>query len=707
MDENTNKVTQYASISIVEVETDNPFGTGFISHTHGARIISISPDSKWIAFAGWDESIQVCELLEGGRSLTYRGHKNRVHTLEWSPNGKWIASASMDNGQHAPADSDIQIWEPTTGQLISHTPCNDKHAISLAWSPDSAHLAFGTWRSTVHLLQPLTGETKLIHQAPHQTGLWITAVAWSPDGTRLASSASDGAVEVWHVNDGSTICRYLGHFSGVNAVAWSPDGISIASGGDDKTIQVWNASTREPISTYKHHDKRIMNVAWSRDGQRVRSGSWDGSICECNAHTGEHLTSFHFPPSFEARATIFAWNTDATIYAMGLEDRKVAVADMIAGNLLFCRAPAPPVELMGQGHKEQQDSIRNSIRSGQSRSIPVWGMGNAEKDIVVYRGHSGAVKSAAWSPDSQLIASGGHNNTLHIWDTTHATLRTICHGHLDPVVAVAWSPDGQKLISGSLDTTIRLWDASTGHSIADYRGHTAAISSLAWSPATSASPDSPNTTRIASSSEDGTVQIWDTEHNIALTYRGHQGPITTIAWSPDARFIASGGEDKTVQIWDATTGETFYTYRGHIAAIMSVAWSPDSKRIVSSSDQGHPIAADGTPLLDEASKVHIWDALTGNNPVFCNDDPLHTRTPAVAWSPNGSFVAAGNIFGQIKVYDPTTGETIAAIHTHLRGHGKNQQSGSTLSLSWSPNGHRLAASFSGGLIYIWPIKEAS
>ncbi len=101
-------------------------------------------------------------------------------------------------------------------------------------------------------------------------------------------------------------------------------------------------------------------------------------------------------------------------------------------------------------------------------------------------------------------------------------------------------------------------------------------------------------------------------------------------------------------------------------------------------------------------KVHLWEALTGSNPVFCDNDSHHARIPAVAWSPDGRFVATGDIFGWVQVYDAATGEAIARIFSHAPG--QNQQPGAALALAWSPNGQRIAASFSGGLVCVWPAR---
>ena len=70
---------------------------------------------------------------------------------------------------------------------------------------------------------------------------WVNALAWSPDGTRIASASKDKTVQVWDATTGDTLVTYRGHTRWVYAVAWSPEGSRIASGGNDKTVQVWQA----------------------------------------------------------------------------------------------------------------------------------------------------------------------------------------------------------------------------------------------------------------------------------------------------------------------------------------------------------------------------------------------------------------------------------------------------------------------------------
>ena len=140
-----------------------------------------------------------------------------------------------------------------------------------------------------------------------------------------------------------------------------------------------------------------------------------------------------------------------------------------------------------------------------------------------YLGHTAAVNSVAWSPDSKRLASASDDQTVRVWDTTSGTTLLTYKGHTDQVNSVAWSPDGKRLASASADQTVQVWDASSGSTLLTYKGHTDRLESVVWSP---------DGKRLASAYYDGIVQVWDASSGTTLlTYKGNAGAVNSVAWS--------------------------------------------------------------------------------------------------------------------------------------------------------------------------------
>ena len=275
----------------------------------------------------------------------------------------------------------------------------------------------------------------------------VLAVAWSHDGTRIASGSGDDTVQVWNAADGSHPYIYTGHSTFVNAVAWSHDGTRIASGSHDKTVQVWNAADGSHPYTYKGHSSGVNAVAWSPDGTRIASGSDDGTVQVWNAADGSHPYTCH-----SAFVYAVAWSPDGTRIASGSNDKTVQVWNAADGSHLY-----------------------------------------------TYTGHSSGVNAVAWSPDGTRIASGSDDGTVQVWNAADGSHPYTYKGHSSFMAAVAWSPNSQRIASGSNDKTVQVWNAADGSHPYTYKGHSGAVNAVAWSP---------DGTRIASGSEDKTVQVW-------------------------------------------------------------------------------------------------------------------------------------------------------------------------------------------------------
>jgi WD40 repeat protein len=252
------------------------------NHTKPVSALAWSPDGSRIVSGSWDTTVQVWNVQSGRKFSTYRGYSREVSTVAWSPDGKYIASGSWD--------TTIQVRQAESGSRLFTYQGHTGPVHTVVWSPTSASPSLeGGWRiasasgdtvntdvdNTVHIWSALTGSNPLIYRDHFY---FVKAVAWSPDGKKIASASADTNVQVWNVATGSNILTYREHSSKVNAVAWSPDGKRIASASDDRTVQIWEATTGETIFTYRGHSKEVSSVVWSPNGRRIASAGYDATV---------------------------------------------------------------------------------------------------------------------------------------------------------------------------------------------------------------------------------------------------------------------------------------------------------------------------------------------------------------------------------------------------------------------------------------------
>jgi len=132
---------------------------------------------------------------------------------------------------------------------------------------------------TTHVIQPGTTLFTFRSPAPNTD---MYAVAWSPDGKRIAYGGSDTLVYVWDQTAHALAFTARGHAADIWNLAWSPDGKRLASASWDHTVQVWNATTGHPILIYRGHKDIVLTLAWSPDGTQIASASVDVRVWQAS-----------------------------------------------------------------------------------------------------------------------------------------------------------------------------------------------------------------------------------------------------------------------------------------------------------------------------------------------------------------------------------------------------------------------------------------
>jgi len=488
----------------------------------------------------------------------------------------------------------------------------------------------------------------------------VTAVAVSPDGTRIVSGSEDRTVRVWNLADGGLERTLEGHTDSVVAVAISPDGTRVVSGGEDRTVRVWNLADGRLERTLEGHTYSVTAVAISPDGTRVVSGGRDG--------------------------TVRVWNL-----ADGRLERT------LEGYVVWSVAVSP-------------DGTR--IVSGSWRTVQVWNFADGRLERTL-EGHSLAVTTVAASPDGKRVVSGSSDRTVRVWNLADGRLERTLEGHTGLVVAVAVSPDGTRVFSGGADGTVRVWNLADGRLERTLEGHPG----LVWSVAVS-----PDGTRVVSGGADGTVRVWNlTASRLERTLEGHTRSVTAVAVSSDGTRVFSGGGDRTVRVWSLADGRLERTLKGH--TVWSVAVYPDGTRIVSGGPdeerfwnrmnwrlertlKGHTysvaamaVSPDGSRVVsgDADGTVRVWNLAAGRMERTLEGHTYAVAAvAAVAISPDGTRVVSGGGDRTVRVWNLADG----GLERTLEGH-----TDWVMAVAVSPDGTRVFSGSSDRTVRVWSLAD--
>jgi WD40 repeat protein/predicted Ser/Thr protein kinase len=512
------------------------------------------------------------------RTIELRG--GEVDRLALSPDGARVAIAVLTEKR----DTSICVYDSSSGKELARCAIHLGQLFALAFSPDGTRLASGGDSRVVHIWDAATG--RQLTQCQGHTSK-VLAITFRGDGRRLVTAAHDGTVRQWDAQTGREVePPYDRHTAEVFAAVYSPDGQRVASAGPDRTVRLWRASGRQDQAVLGGHTGAVSALAFAHDGRRLVSASYDlpNSPGDATVRFWEAAPEATLPVLAGHTSYVYpvAYSPDGRWIASGAWDHTIRLWDAATGEAC-AKLPHPGIV---RTLAFTPDGTRLVSGGDLGGKLLVWDVSTGRIQGRVPSGPS--VRSLAVSPDGTRVAAGNHDPkagwTMSISDV--ATGREIGTGEGTPF---AFSPDGKWLAGRDAgEKNVVLWDAQTFRPVAHWQGHTGTINAIAFHP---------EGRRFVSASSDRTVRLWDAATGRCVrVFEGHTDWVFAAAFHPDGTRIASAGRDRAVWLWDPASGQEVARLPGHTSYVWSLAFSPDGTTLASGSGDATVRLWDTEPL---------------------------------------------------------------------------------------------------------------
>ena len=557
-------------------------------------------------------------------------------------------------------------------------------------------------------LHRAVGASRIVLSVPGVGG----TLDWSRKGVFVTEGPEDkGIVDIRDAVTGKRVRAFLGHMVDINAVAFDPDGSKLATTGDDDLLKVWDPTTGRLISSHRGTGS-VFGPSFSPDGS-LAAAAWsaEGLVRVVDPLRRRTVRTLSVPEAFGT--------------AFSPDGRRIAISSQESGDVaVFDLSTGTPAFEM-KGHEFSVNAVswspdgRYIATASNDGSSKVWD-GRTGRLRFTLSGHKGLVLNVDWSPDSARVITGGSDGTALLWEIDEGGARqvvTLSAQGLRGGAFGVFSPDEEKVMTGDVNVTnVKIWDVGLSGDAEWAKLPTQEL----WPDDVSFMPDGRS---VAANGRRDSVTIWNLETRKALRTIGSSPQARSATFefqpfapSPDGRSIAAAGLGEA-KVWDTTTGREVLSYR-HRDEVTDVDWSPDGKHLLAASSDGTATVVDRAgnevrTLREEESfsvasarfspngrlvvtsvvsdrpspenHLKIWDWQRGK--VSRTIDNIAANV--TVFDPRGARLATAGSGGEARILDAASGATLAKLAGH---------SGGIEDIAFSPDGSRVAtAGFDGNV----------
>jgi eukaryotic-like serine/threonine-protein kinase len=549
------------------------------NHPDSIESLAWSADGKMVATGCRDRIIRLWDVESGAELGKLRGHGIWVTALAFSPDGTKLVSGAGAHPLVPGRRTEVRLWDLVARKEI-HTllNVNGGGTAAVAFAPDGKRLAAGTAGGGAHLWDVEKSE-QIREFGPSPNQGTISSLRFSPDSRHLAAGSQSGGITLWDIEANSLVRSYSGHSGFMRQLRFSRDGLRLVSTGDDATIRLWHVPSGREQAILHGHTMPVLYLEFDPSETRLISSGYDGFIRSWDA-------------TIETRPAAITGHLGSTENMAFHPDGKSLASAGWGGIYLWDAASGRRFATIHTGHPSGRPSYvaysedgSQLAAVGESPLVQIWDT-TSRKLIRSANLQTASCTTVAFSKDGSNLIIGDGRGYIRIWNITSATETASFLAHEEPICGMSFSPDGRRLVSATSGDVVKVWDLESHQELFRLKtvrsyGATESIAEFDHSGR-----------RLAIMGQNNSVVIVDAKDGRVLrTLTGHSSQIHDMAFSPDGRRLATGGSDLTVRVWDTALGEEMITLRGRQGEVLSLGWSSD----------GRYLAAVG------ASEGQIWD----------------------------------------------------------------------------------------------------
>lgn len=636
---------------------------------HSGQVLhgTLSPDQTRLALGIGDGTAAIWDLKSGERVGSLLSHTNRVIQVVFSPEGQRIATLT--------SHGKVQLWSVESGLRIGPTiPHRVEFNERIVFSPNGGPLfvpgptQVGAWRIDADPAPLFTlEEAGLVH------GLGL-----SRDGTRLVTGGADGRACIWELRPNPRVRGTLHHPTSVQHAFFTANDRRVVTIARDRKVRVWDSETGELIRSTESSAADVLGWSASASGQLIATAGFDntGRIWEAT-NTGPALAVL----PHQGGVSTIEFSHDDTWVVTGSYDGTARRWDRSTGR------PLPPIypHTAGVSVALPADDDRRLVTAAYGGDARLWRLVAHDGARAVLTLNEVPIFAAFSGTHCDVLAVSA-DGAMRRWSPLGDTAAPWAVRHGAPVNGVALSQDSSEIALGGVDGQVSLWTiGATAPRLrlpAPEGWQPRARMNSGWIPWIALSPDH---TRLAVSTADGRVLLWDvaSEPRLVATLP-HGDAVLAMDFSPDGLSLATSDGSGNVRIWEAADGRFKVALRHLGVAVFRVGFSPDGRRLFSAN----------WDYLNDSLAARIWDPVTGAElglPRFHRDGVLTAR-----FSPKGHWLATGGEDNLARVWHSDSG---AAATPYL------QHRGFLTDVAFDASERLVATASRDGTARVWDVRD--